>query len=93
MLDAGFEHAHAAPSFPGRMDALDEAGILQRVDRMGDHVGLQVQYDAQILLPDGLWLGGGKLYEHAILRAIQAACFAKAFLEAFMGKLERHEKR
>ena len=93
VLDAGFEHAHAAPSFPGRMDSLDEAGILQRVDRMGDHVGLQVQYDAQILLPDGLGLGGGKLHEHAILRAVQAACFAKAFLQALMGKLERHEKR
>ena len=75
------------------MDALDEAGILQRVDRMGDHVGLQVQYDAQILLPDGLGLGGGKLHEHAILRAVQTACFAKAFLQALMGKLERHEKR
>ena len=44
-------------------------------------------------LTDGLGLGGGKLDEHAILRAIQAAGLAKAFLQALMGKLERHEKR
>ena len=60
---------------------------------MGDHVGLQIQYDAQILLSDGLGLGGGKLHEHAILRAVQAASFAKAFLQALVGKLERYEKR
>ena len=93
VADARLEHAHAASPFSGRVDALDEAGVFQLVHGMRDHVGPQIQHDAQVLLPDGLGFGGGKLDERAILRAIQAACFAKAFLQALMGKFERHEKR
>ena len=92
VLDAGFEHAHA-PSFPGRMDALDEAGILQRVDRMGDHVGLQVNMMPRFFCPMGSGSAAASFTSTRYCVQFRQLASRGLPFRPLMGKLERHEKR